>query len=282
MIANDKRRNEAGLDVLVRDSIGAFMRERGAELTDPASTVPDNRVMVSFDSEGLRAPVAGLFEPTDVPVRVANTLLVSEPGLIDVRMKMPESLGPPLRFLEESIASGSARSMSAAELLALDPPHRPVDELRHYLAMTSADCRANGFPVGRGFHEDVENVAASLIHYTIARYYPQIDRGTPVDVAEVCELFAPDGEYNRAGKVLSGLDAIRTFYTAERTLSGTHTVEAIAVKGLSALVTGVFKGVSIGANEPRVLEFADRWRFNTDGFVTHRHTYLSQGHAAAQ
>ena len=282
MIATDQRRNDPNLAGSVRTSISSFLTENGGEVITPPAQIPDGKILVSFDSEGLDKPVAGLFNLSAAPITVAQTLVILEPGLIDVRIRTPNTDSSPLAFLEKSKARGSAREMSSAELLQLEHPNRPIDELRAYIQQVTKTCRENGLPVGRNFHGKVENVVASLIHYTISRYYPQIDRGNASDIQEVCDLFAPDGVYDRAGKLLQGRSAIETFYTSERTLSGTHRVDSIAISGLTVLVTGTFSGVSIKENAPRLLEFADRWLFNTEGFVAHRHTYLSEGHAKAE
>jgi hypothetical protein len=72
----------------------------------------------------------------------------------------------------------------------------------------------------------------------ISSYYPMVDASTFVDgpylgvdaaaVQAICTLFAPDAIYDRQGHPPHvGVDAIETFFTTLRSLTGAHHIESI-------------------------------------------------------
>lgn len=153
------------------------------------------------------------------------------------------------------------------KLITSKYPHRPIDLLQKQLKETAQVDQA---PPKQGIEQ--------VIYDVVARYYAVMDRGSRSDIAEIVTMFAKDGLYNRAGKQLQGRQEILSFYTTERTLKGQHQIQSLVVENLFAHVTGVFEGKSVTNNEPRRIEFADTWHFDLRGYVSLRHTYLSQGH----
>lgn len=117
----------------------------------------------------------------------------------------------------------------------------------------------------------------SMIRDRIAAYYPAIDK---LDTDQVLALFAEDASYRRADTEYRTIEEIRNFFCDGRKIRGRHDIESLwsdEERGI-VFVTGRFEGVG-EHGDPRAVDFADIWHFNSDGLVGRRCTYLALGHA---
>jgi len=238
----------------------------------------EGMVHVHFSNGALSSPLsfALLEDRVGDIAKALQTLLISEPLPPSIRLERHQPDGPDARshldFLQARLPTQSPET-----LLAAGRPERPLDILRERLAEFATETD-RGIPIGVNAPQTVRASVEKLLYDAVVRYYAVVDRGSRQDVAEIVSMFAKDGVYDRAGKILTGRREIADFYTGERTLEGQHQVHSLVVDNLLVHVTGVFEGRSTTHDEPRRLEFADTWRFDLHGFVRFRHTYLSQGH----
>ena len=107
----------------------------------------------------------------------------------------------------------------------------------------------------------------------VTEYYARVDAQ---DIEWVVALFADDAVYDRAGSNYIGKAAISAFYRGDRKIMGAHTLQTVASVENTVLVNGVFRGQGYDGS-PKQIGFADAWRFNEDGLVSNRQTYLATG-----
>lgn len=277
MISDRFRHNDLELDTLARNSLSEFMVSQGGRLLKPSELVPERHLGVHFDSSALISPLRVAYEGFALPIRVAQTLLLSEPGETEVRLVFPPTdWGRVLGALNE----GEPRRFSFppnADWLAVTSPDLPHELLKEFLARWSKQLTEEGVPVGVPFHSAFNRAVGDLTGAVVARYYQQIDRGNDHDLDEICELFSDSAEYRRGGEALLGKKRISDFYRSERSLVGSHELHTITTRGLDVEVKGTFHGVSQQSKEARELSFIDVWSFNLEGTVTQRETYLQMG-----
>lgn len=268
-----------GLEAAVTASItDFFLSTVGATPCESDARPSEGMIHVHFSNRALSSPLSFALPEGQVGdvLRAHQTLLISEFLPPSIRIEFHRSEGAPARghleFLQAQFSSQLPDS-----LLASRRPERPIDRLRERLAEFAAETD-RGIPIGVDAPQTIRVSVEKLIHDAVARYYAVVDRGSRQDIAEIVSMFAKDGVYDRAGKILTGRREIADFYTGQRTLEGQHRVHSLTVTNLLAHVTGVFEGRSMANDEARRLEFADTWRFDLHGFVAFRHTYLSEGH----
>ena len=107
----------------------------------------------------------------------------------------------------------------------------------------------------------------------VVDYYTNVDAG---DVHAVLALFDPKSRYQRADTCYEGKSAIERFYIGERRIIGRHTIHRVVAENNLIVVEGDFLG-SGHDGRPKQVGFTDWWRFNRDGLVIERTTYLSIG-----
>lgn len=111
----------------------------------------------------------------------------------------------------------------------------------------------------------------------IGSYYALIDN---LEIPRVTALFARDAVYKRAERTMNGLGEIESFFQNERLIRGKHILDSLwsdDSRGV-VFVTGLFDGHG-AEGDSRQVEFADVWRFNDEGLVSSRRTFLSLGQA---
>lgn len=106
----------------------------------------------------------------------------------------------------------------------------------------------------------------------VQKYYVAVDNA---DVDGLVALFEADAEYSRPGYAqLSGREAIRSFYVADRIIeSGMHNIESIVSDSGVVAVEGCFKGTVRGGANAEV-EFADFFWPGPNGLIKKRRTYF--------
>lgn len=109
----------------------------------------------------------------------------------------------------------------------------------------------------------------------IQDYYPRVDA---CDFDWIVSLFAEDAIYERAEARYAGIDEIAHFFRVERQIRGRHVIADIWSDARARVVwaTGLFDGKG-ALGDARRTRFADMWRFNENGLVERRETYLALG-----
>jgi ketosteroid isomerase-like protein len=107
----------------------------------------------------------------------------------------------------------------------------------------------------------------------VLQYYDAVDSG---ELDTLYALFSDDIEYQRCEENILGIEALKEFYSVNRTIHGKHTVYSILFEKDTVATRGVFKGKN-GRDEDIILNFADFFVFNQGGQIAKRFTYLAEG-----
>jgi len=114
------------------------------------------------------------------------------------------------------------------------------------------------------FMENFESTKAVLL---VRNYYRLVDEGA---VERLLCLFSNECEYDRAGNVLQGKQALEQFYNNDRPLEGEHHILGITAGSTRIRVQGTFIGTS--RNKPVVVDFGDKFYFDERLLIVERDT----------
>ena len=107
----------------------------------------------------------------------------------------------------------------------------------------------------------------------IVKYYELVDMG---QFNSFRNIFSDDVTYDRAGKLIEGIDELILFYSRERGITGLHNIDKIIESEEFTLAKGSFEGFN-RKGELVKIEFIDLFKSSDNIRINYRHTYLSTG-----